>query len=102
MVFTHIFLCENVTGKIRNMLEPRHCYMTFEMMVSKGFNILQHCTNYVRLVLLLDMFELCQHSIAVVGEWILDSYFKHAVPLTESCLHKCCIKNEVIAKMGGF
>ena len=76
--------------------------MTFEMIVSKEFNILEHCTNFVTLVLLLDMFELCQHSITVVGEWILDSYFEHAVPLTVSCIHKCFIKNEVIAKMDGF
>ena len=89
------FLSENVTGQTRNMLEPRHCYKSFEIMISKGFNILEHCTNNVMLVLLLDMFELCQHSIAVVGKWILDSYFEHAVPLTVSCLHKCFIKIEV-------
>ena len=84
------------------MLEPKHCYMSFEMIVSKGFNILKHCTNYVTLVLLLDMFELCQHFNVVVGKWILDSYFEHAVPLTVSCLHKCFIKNQVIAKMSNF
>ena len=91
-----------VVEKIRKMSEPKLAYIDQELNVSKGFNLLNNCSNYVTLVQLQDLFGSYHHCIALVGKWIFDSNCNHALPLNSSSLNYCCMDNEVSKEMGGF
>ena len=64
------FARDVVVCKIREMPEPKLGYIGQELNVSKGFNHLENCSNYVTLVQLKDFFRYYHHYIAVVGKWI--------------------------------
>ena len=56
-----------------------------------GYHVFIEVSPYPTLIQLKHSLRGIHHCVTVVGEWIFDSHFPFALPLTTDNLNYCCI-----------
>ena len=89
------FCRDALMGQSREKKEQRIHYQIQEWNTyTTTYDILQNCSNYSTVYLLLDTAQRTDHCITFCGKWIFDSNLGFALSLTKASLNYICSGND--------